>query len=102
MASSFESYLKNWKSYEKLAETKLEVSNNKIELYQKEAVNIINAIQIAKTSLNEEEFNILYDFYYKRKKIDQICIDYGFSRSQYYRIRKKALDKMEHFCKLIE
>lgn len=102
MAYFFEPYLKKWKFYETLAETTLVTSNNKSESYRKEAINIINAIQIAKTSLSEEEFNILYDFYYKKKKIDQICIDHGFSRSQYYRIRKKALNKMDYFRNLIE
>lgn len=102
MAYFFEPYLKKWKFYEALAETTLVTSNNKSESYRKEAINIINAIQIAKTSLSEEEFNILYDFYYKKKKIDQICIDHGFSRSQYYRIRKKALNKMDYFRNLIE
>lgn len=102
MTSFFEPYLKKWKSYEELAETTLVIANNKSEFYIKEAINVINAIQIAKTSLGEEEFNILYDFYYKKKKIDQICIDHGFSRSQYYRIRKKALNKMDYFRNLIE
>lgn len=102
MTSFFEPYLKKWKSYEELAQTTLTISNNKSESYRKEAINVINAIQIAKTSLGEEEFNILHDFYYKKKKIDQICIDHGFSRSQYYRIRKKALNKMDYFRNLIE
>ena len=98
---SFEHCLRRWLSFEKLMKMCAENNTHNAELHFNEAKSCIEAISFAITVLSEDELLVIYEFYHENKKVDQICVEHSFSRSQYYRIRGKALSKMEGFSDML-
>lgn len=97
MNYSFEKHLKNWRKYKKIVK-----EFDQLNEHRKQACDILDALNMVMNStLNENEKNILFDFYYTGLKVDDICLKYNYSRSQYYRIRKNALTKMETYADVL-
>lgn len=101
MKYQIEPYLKKWSYYEKLI-TAAENNqyNAESNLLLQEAANFMNVINLAKTVLSKDELTIIYEFYFEKRKIDNICIKNNLSKSHYYRIRKNALEKINSFFSL--
>ena len=99
MQSSFERHLKSWKSYESILDSTDRSSSESADLSF--ASTVLDAIDAALRVLDEDERSLVVSFYHDRKKIDQICLEQGYSRTQYYRFRKNAFLKMEIFAYLM-
>lgn len=91
-------YLKNWKTLEdeifgleSLHED--EINDEVFKLLEQKKL-IVHGLTATMTLLNEAELKIIYDFYHEKKKIETIYCEMNISRSQLYRVKNKALEKI--------
>lgn len=101
MTFSFLPLLKLWKSYESI----INAGNTGIDSADNPSVSARHSLYVLDTALSvlePHERKLLTSFYHDKKSVDLICLEQGYSRSQYFRIRKNALIRMEIFAYLLQ
>lgn len=96
MTFSFLPLLKLWRSYESIA------GIGSADAPSVSTRRSLHALDIALSVLEPHEKQLLTSFYHDKKSVDLICLEQGYSRSQYFRIRKNALLRMEIFAYLLQ
>ncbi len=101
MTFSFLPLLKLWKSYESIAGSG-DTGIGSADAPSVSARRSLHALDTALSVLEPHEKQLLTSFYHDKKSVDLICLEQGYSRSQYFRIRKNALLRMEIFAYLLQ